>query len=1187
MNFFDPSTEFTGQWEYTPVVNEFEGPSPRCGHTMTSHSKIVDSYSNSATNLGEGKLMVAFGESSLLANREYLDDIFILDLGTMEWAKVLGKNIKECHKPYLKNSFSPVARADHAAVSFGQNGDRCLIFGGKCRDTYLDDLIVLKNISTFPVSKEEQSRNEDHIQRHGRYRQPNSSKQLNTDNPLKIESIYLPSGPCGRRGSSLCPWKQGSFLLFGGQRGSLFFNDLWGLDLYKQGWVELSTRKNPLPRAFHSAFVDSQQQMLLLGGVRDTSANPASADIYKLDLKAGRFFKLGDKDMVPGITSALCKGHHSSHFLDRNCDLIIYSPQRSGTHILGGNVRSEHCGRCSPVKVHANTDPGNEMMDSHGHPTGCCRPATALVEAHRSLDEHRSIGCNNRVLEKLFVFGGYQPQQRECTNKLFALKFSSEACPIDEAHECVFGETPIKKSTERKAEANENARENTMTADVDGADSENIPEPHHSGPSHVDDLHYDKFSNLRSCNVTPMRASRRSRLGDLKNIGNTQHDAGTRDDGDYEVNKPSLNRALSTNGSRDERNCALNESMLVSPGFSSVSGKSKSSRPKMKKKRVSIVQTPVRARQCLTTDANTFSMKESEAANQKIVGLDPDLVAEQSPTPPQAGKRIRSRIRPASRGGMLSCDGRNGKKRRAIHSVFIEKLLLNFDESMLDTEHPFMLEPSQVIDLLHRALPLLEADSTLTRIEAPCKVFGDIHGQLGDLMSLFKRFGYPDANIGDIAFYKYVFLGDFVDRGHKCLEIMCLLLALKIKYPRRVFLIRGNHECHAMNEMYGFYHEINDRLHPNPDTLKYLEQNSVLVANDVFTEEMDTELNEFLGRTQERRSSRRNLSTMMVEEDLWDDSLDSQLEFEEVEVTDDDEDSDREDSISCELIFEDEEFTGTKRTGNRNRGKKTKTVKKYRSRRLFRDRNDCLKYLIQSFEMTFRWLPLAVLVSDRILCVHGGIGMIETLEDIESIERPCDVVCDMGMEMNEQQKKVVDLLWSDPAEKDTDIGFQPNKRGVSCVFGSDIVRNFCKRNSLDLIIRGHQVVKDGFEYFAGGHLITLFSATNYCNVMDNAGAILCIDDRLRVLPKLVEARPIHSGVSEDEEEEEEEESADNLQWRKLKQFPPSPMRGDGNGNETDNDINIGGGCESDKDGRDGGIQLQFDELHDESSADEQ
>merc|ERR1719278_152477 len=172
--------------------------------------------------------------------------------------------------------------------------------------------------------------------------------------------------------------------------------------------------------------------------------------------------------------------------------------------------------------------------------------------------------------------------------------------------------------------------------------------------------------------------------------------------------------------------------------------------------------------------------------------------------------------------------------------------------------------------------------------------------------------------------------------------------------------------------------------------------------------------------------------------------------------------------------------------------------------------------------------------------------------------------------MDAEQKKIVDILWSDPAEKDSETGFRPNKRGVSCVFGSDVVRTFCKVNDIDLIIRGHQVVKDGYEYFAGGHLITILSATNYCNVMDNAGAILCIDDNLRVIPKLVEPRPVPMSAvhendgSDEEEDDDDEESEDNLQWRKLKQFPPSPMRGDGQ-DEDQEEID-----------RSGGIQLQFD-----------
>merc|ERR1712154_554223 len=81
---------------------------------------------------------------------------------------------------------------------------------------------------------------------------------------------------------------------------------------------------------------------------------------------------------------------------------------------------------------------------------------------------------------------------------------------------------------------------------------------------------------------------------------------------------------------------------------------------------------------------------------------------------------------------------------------------------------------------------------------------------------------------------------------------------------------------------------------------------------------------------------------------------------------------------------------------------------------------------------------------------------------------------------------------------------------------------------------------------------------------DNAGAILCIDDKLRVLPKLVEPRQINNNYQnndddqdddddEEEEEDDDDDETDNLQWRKLKQFPPSPMRNNNNHNHNHND----------------------------------
>ena len=87
-----------------------------------------------------------------------------------------------------------------------------------------------------------------------------------------------------------------------------------------------------------------------------------------------------------------------------------------------------------------------------------------------------------------------------------------------------------------------------------------------------------------------------------------------------------------------------------------------------------------------------------------------------------------------------------------------------------------------------------------------------------------------------------------------------------------------------------------------------------------------------------------------------------------------------------------------------------------------------------------------------------------------------------------------DLLWSDPDR--TTNGFEENDRGVSVIFGEKIVYNFNRNNDLDLIIRAHQVIDEGYEFFSEKRLITIFSAPNYCGEFDNSAAIMIIDDNL-------------------------------------------------------------------------------------------
>lgn len=143
-------------------------------------------------------------------------------------------------------------------------------------------------------------------------------------------------------------------------------------------------------------------------------------------------------------------------------------------------------------------------------------------------------------------------------------------------------------------------------------------------------------------------------------------------------------------------------------------------------------------------------------------------------------------------------------------------------------------------------------------------------------------------------------------------------------------------------------------------------------------------------------------------------------------------------------------------------------------------------HIWQTYTQTFNFLPLAALVSSKILCVHGGLSPgIQTINDIQQIDRFREIP---------HEGPMCDLMWSDPA---TIEGFRPSVRDAGYQFGSDITKQWNKANGLDLTCRAHQLVMGGVEYGHSGQIVTVFSAPDYCMRCGNNGGVIELDEKLR------------------------------------------------------------------------------------------
>ncbi|KAF4980253.1 hypothetical protein FZEAL_3690, partial [Fusarium zealandicum] len=287
---------------------------------------------------------------------------------------------------------------------------------------------------------------------------------------------------------------------------------------------------------------------------------------------------------------------------------------------------------------------------------------------------------------------------------------------------------------------------------------------------------------------------------------------------------------------------------------------------------------------------------------------------------------------------------------------------------------------AQVRELCHKARELLIEEGNVVTVAAPVTICGDIHGQFHDLMELFRVGGdVPDTN--------YLFMGDFVDRGFYSLESFLLLLCLKVRYPDRMTLIRGNHESRQITTVYGFYDEC---------IRKYGSANVWRYCCDVFDYLA-------LGAIVLGASNTLSPGAEPVDEET------------EIEVCD------QNGSIMSRFP--------------RRRPGETAQEQPQSPGGTAMDKTGPPGSGASGASGGSVGNP-----AGAVLCVHGGLSpLVDTVDKIRLIDRKQEVPHEGAM---------CDLLWSDPDEID---GWGLSPRGAGFLFGADIVKVFNHRNDLSLI----------------------------------------------------------------------------------------------------------------------------------------
>lgn len=120
----------------------------------------------------------------------------------------------------------------------------------------------------------------------------------------------------------------------------------------------------------------------------------------------------------------------------------------------------------------------------------------------------------------------------------------------------------------------------------------------------------------------------------------------------------------------------------------------------------------------------------------------------------------------------------------------------SFDSLKSDLLSEKLLSKTDLISLLSQCKQIFLTEPNILQVTDPVTIIGDIHGQFYDLVNILS---FPST-----LSMKYLFLGDYVDRGDFSIEIVTYLMYLKLKSPKNIWILRGNHESRSLSKSYGF-----------------------------------------------------------------------------------------------------------------------------------------------------------------------------------------------------------------------------------------------------------------------------------------------------------------------------------------------------------------------------------------------